>query len=61
MPTDQTPTSAATPPDAAALIEQYYERGWTDGLPVVPPTQELVARTLACAGLTGSEVLAEIP
>ena len=61
MPTDQTPTSAATPPDAAALIEQYYERGWTDGLPVVPPTEELVARTLACAGLTGSEVLAEIP
>lgn len=20
-------------------IELYYERGWTDGLPVVPPTE----------------------
>ena len=24
------------------LIELYYERGWSDGLPVVPPTQEKV-------------------
>ena len=22
------------------LIELYYDRGWSDGLPVVPPTQE---------------------
>ena len=22
------------------LVEWYYERGWTDGLPVVPPTPE---------------------
>ncbi len=24
------------------LVEYYYERGWTDGLPVVPPTRDKV-------------------
>jgi hypothetical protein len=24
------------------LVEVYFERGWTDGLPVVPPTREKV-------------------
>ena len=24
--------------DALELAEAYFERGWTDGLPVVPPT-----------------------
>ena len=28
--------------DPAELIEAYYARGWTDGLPVVPPTEALV-------------------
>ncbi|MDR7445247.1 MAG: hypothetical protein QN193_11210 [Armatimonadota bacterium] len=30
-----------------SLIEFCYEQGWTDGLPVVPPTEELVQRFLA--------------
>ncbi|MFQ5895142.1 MAG: hypothetical protein ACE5JJ_04900 [Nitrospinota bacterium] len=30
--------------DAHAAIELFFERGWTDGLPVVPPTPELVRR-----------------
>ena len=25
------------------LVEWYFEQGWTDGLPVVPPTAEKVA------------------
>ena len=34
----------ATPPnDNVDLIEWYFEQGWTDGLPVVPPTPEAVA------------------
>ena len=28
----------------ADLLEDYYAKGWTDGLPVVPPTPALVAR-----------------
>ena len=27
---------------AIDIIEQYFENGWTDGLPIVPPTQDLV-------------------
>lgn len=47
--------------DAAGLIEAYYERGWTDGLPVVPPTEGSVGDMLAAGGLRGQEVIGEIP
>ena len=30
--------------DPIAAIELFMERGWTDGLPIVPPTPELVRR-----------------
>ena len=39
-----TATMAGGPDDA---IEMLYERGVTDGLPVVPPTRERVDRMLA--------------
>jgi hypothetical protein len=42
------------------LIEAYFERGWTDGLPVVPPTDKSIAAMLAGAGLEGGEVIGEI-
>lgn len=38
------------------LIELYYERGWTDGLPVVPPTRDKVDAMVAALG-GGPEVL----
>jgi hypothetical protein len=47
--------------DPAELIEAYYERGWTDGLPVVPPTEKSIAAMLAGAGLAASAVVGEIP
>src|SRR6266542_2752895 len=31
----------------AELIEAYYQRGWTDGLPVVPPTEKSIAEKVA--------------
>src|SRR5258705_519683 len=31
-------------------IEECFERGWTDGLPVVPPTQAGLARMLRNVG-----------
>ena len=42
-------------------IELYYERGWTDGLPVVPPTPERVAQTLAAAGLNPESIIGTVP
>ena len=32
------------------LIEHYYERGFSDGLPVAPPTPEKVAAMLEALG-----------
>lgn len=37
--------------DALAAQELYHGRGWTDGLPVVPPTPDAVAACLDWAGL----------
>src|SRR5579863_6873690 len=42
-------------------VEAYFDGGYTDGLPVVPPTPEAVEAMLAAAGLGGSEVLGEVP
>jgi hypothetical protein len=42
-------------------VEELYKRGVTDGLPVVPPTSERVARAVAAAGRAGDELIAEVP
>ena len=42
-------------------IEHYYERGWTDGLPVVPPTESYLAEFLAQVDRSPDEVVAAMP
>jgi thiol-disulfide isomerase/thioredoxin len=42
-------------------VEAMYERGWTDGLPVVPPTRERVLRMLSGTSRDPSEVVAVVP
>ena len=42
-------------------IEAAFARGWTDGLPVVPPTPERVAAMLAGTPRAGSDVVADMP
>ena len=37
--------------DTAEAIEFYYAKGWTDGLPVVPPTERSIRAMLDAAGL----------
>jgi hypothetical protein len=44
-----------------ALIEAYYDAGWTDGLPVVPPNDAAIEEMLAGGGLRGDEVIGTIP
>jgi len=41
----------------ADAIEFYYEKGWTDGLPVVPATEERVLEFLSHAGQAPSDVV----
>ena len=35
------------PADFAAMQDYFWEQGWTDGLPVVPPTEDAVRVMLA--------------
>ena len=48
---------ALDPDLAQQAIEHCYERGWTDGLPVVPASRPLVDRFLAHTGRDPSEVI----
>mgnify|MGYP007123659744 FL=1 len=46
---------------AEQAVEAFYQKGWTDGLPVVPPTEEKVLAFLGAAGLAPDEILGAIP
>lgn len=47
--------------DLEAAIEFCYERNWTDGLPVVPPTGPAVQRILAYLRMDPQKVVGPIP
>jgi hypothetical protein len=49
------------PDDVEAVMEFLEERGMTDGLPVVPPTEERVWRMIEAVGRPPQEVVAEVP
>jgi len=42
-------------------VEAMYDRGWTDGLPTVPPTEERVLRMLTGTRRAPDEVVAVVP
>jgi hypothetical protein len=45
----------------ADAVEDYFRQGFTDGLPVVPPTPVLVSEMLGRAGLDAGDILGEVP
>jgi hypothetical protein len=47
--------------DAEDPIEACFERGWTDGMPVVPPTQARVLRMLQATMRNADEVIGMVP
>lgn len=47
--------------DALDAIELYQQNGWTDGLPIVPPTEERVREFLAEAGLAPNQAIGVEP
>ena len=49
------------PDNLLAAIDYCYEKGWTDGLPVVPPTLERVHATLEHEGRPPETVIATHP
>ena len=46
--------------DIDAVNDYFYERGWTDGLPVVPPSDQSIAAMLAGGPSRGDETIGEI-
>lgn len=47
--------------DYHAAVELFFERGWTDGLAVVPPTEGLVEVMVRASGRDPQEEVGEIP
>ena len=47
--------------DFEAVQRLYVDRGWSDGLPVAPPTPQRVEAMLAATNLDSDHVVAEIP
>jgi hypothetical protein len=47
--------------DAYAANELFQDNGWTDGLPIVPPTEALVRRFLDVAGLAATATVGTEP
>ena len=47
--------------DHEDAVEFFFERGWSDGLPVVPPTEQRVRQFLDYVGLEPDAVLGDVP
>jgi hypothetical protein len=41
--------------------EAFFDKGWTDGLPIVPPTAERVQAMIAGAGRSARDVIGKVP
>ena len=54
-------TSLLRVPAGTDLVEWYFERGWTDGLPVVPPTRERIDEFVAALGGAPDFVECKVP
>ena len=52
---------ASTVPPGTDLVEWYFEQGFSDGLPVVPPTPDKVEAMVAALGGEPQRVEARIP
>jgi hypothetical protein len=43
------------------VYEYFYTQGWTDGLPIIPPTDDLVQEMLRYTDRAPDDVVAELP
>jgi hypothetical protein len=54
------PTVLKAPDSWDAINRLFYQRGWTDGLPIVPPTPERYERMLKETGLDADEEIGKV-
>ena len=57
----QSPSSSFQTDDYEQAIEMFFERGWSDGLPIVLPTRKLVDALISRNGYDREESLGEMP
>ena len=50
-----------TTKDAFEAIELFYQKGWTDGLPIVPPTEDRIQAMLSTVGMAPETAIGSIP
>lgn len=60
-PMSLTSTALQVEDDVEAITSLLQERGWNDGLPVVPPTRARVSRMVAGSGLDPQHSLGPVP
>lgn len=65
-PVEATPAAAhvtvhGAPGDVCEFLSFAEARQWSDGLPLIPPTEELVAQAVAATGRAAGEVLGLVP
>ncbi|MCZ6645244.1 MAG: hypothetical protein O7B79_03300 [SAR324 cluster bacterium] len=61
MAADTLRAEALTFSSADEVIEAFHERRWTDGLPIIPPTEERVRAMIDAAGRPGPDVVGVVP
>jgi len=59
--TESAPAVHDAPGEVLEFLDFAEGRLWSDGLPLVPPTEELVARAVAATGRGAGEVLGLVP
>ena len=42
-------------------VDFYHHKGWTDGLPVIPPTKEMIENFLNAGGVKEGQIVFEVP
>jgi hypothetical protein len=54
-------TTAEVPADPGLMFQYFINRGWSDGLPMLPPTHAAIDAMISGSGLKKDDVLGVIP
>ncbi len=61
MESDKLLSARSEADDPLQAIEVYFQKGWTDGLPVIPPTEHQIRTMLNALGRSPGDVIGQIP
>lgn len=59
--TDQAASRVEVSGSIAQVNDHFYQQGWTDGLPIIPPTEDLVLEMMEAGPLSAKGVLGVLP